>query len=84
MALVGIIKHAPFRTRSIKIEVDELPGKLPFVLFQFLNVRRQTQSASRGIVWRLVFSAHVDQSKMETVSVLKQQQTSSKGAPILL
>src|ERR1051326_5490606 len=72
MALISIFEHAPFRTGSIKNEVVELACKLSLVLFQRLDVRRQTQSPSRGIVWRLVFSAHVDESNpIETGQRLK-------------
>ena len=72
VSLISVIEHAPFGTRTIKNEVDELTWKFAFVLFHLLNVRRQTQSASCGIVWRFVFSAHVDESKsFETGQRLK-------------
>ena len=55
MRLLGIIQHAPFGTSAIESEVNELAGKLSFVLFELFNVRRQPQGTARRVVWRFAF-----------------------------
>ena len=56
--LLVVAQHSPIRAGAIKSEVNELPGKLTFVLLEFFDIRRQTKRPTRRVIGVIVFGAH--------------------------